>query len=65
MLHVFVRFLLYLLLLLCMYPGVNKELNHIRMINLLYFNISAKGLFQKKTCTFFLKKAFGRNIEIE
>ena len=47
------------------------------MINLLYFNISAKGLFQEKTWwnrdyvvdtkvhVFFLKKAFGRNIEIE
>ena len=27
MLHVFVRYLLYLLLLLCLYPGVNKELD--------------------------------------
>ena len=26
MLHVFVRYLLYLLLLQCLYPGVNKEL---------------------------------------
>ena len=29
-LHVFVRYLLYLLLLQCLYPGVNKELELIR-----------------------------------
>ena len=29
----------------------SSKLSIVHMINLLYFNISAKGLFQEKTCT--------------